>query len=303
VAHKQTPRVVPNPHETCALVYVLGTLTLLAAGCREAPAPAARTEKKPSATQSAPLEAPDRPVPAAEQERLCAQGDTPSCLAVADRLRNSGQGREALTRALWLYQSACDRHVADGCAGLGAMYQDGLGVAQDSERALSLYRRSCDAKSGRGCARLGALHAIGRGVPKDLERARGFSEAGCELDDGLACMNLGVMYERADGVPRDEAQAKVLYSKACKLKEGGGCRQLGQLYARGFAGQAPNPKLALLFAENACALDDASGCGNAGMNHQVGFGTAAEPQRAARFYKRACTLGEARYCELLERFK
>jgi TPR repeat protein len=86
------------------------------------------------------------------------------------------------------------------------------------------------------------------------------------------------------------------------LGDGVGCRQLGTLHAGGIGGSPPNPKLAVMFAEKACELGDAAACGNAGMNHQVGFGVPRDSARAVVFYDKACKLGETRFCDLLDRF-
>jgi TPR repeat protein len=233
----------------------------------------------------------------------CDGGDQKTCVKLGEQLRKKPKATRAeLERATLLFQTACDRKHADGCAGLGVMYQEGLFVTADVAHAVELYRAACEAHSGRGCSRLGALYARGAGVPRDPERALAYSQQGCDADDGLGCANLGLMKEHADGVPRDTKAARELYSKACGLEEGSGCRLLGALYAEGGAGDEPNPKLAVMFSERACRLGDASGCGNAGMNAQLGFGVTQDSARAARLYQAACDLGEQRFCDLLKRF-
>ena len=48
------------------------------------------------------------------------------------------------TRAVSLYQQACDGGHMSGCSNLGVMYETGEGVTQDLSRAASLYEQACD---------------------------------------------------------------------------------------------------------------------------------------------------------------
>lgn len=307
---------------TCSPVYgALGLWTLLSViasfGCEDRQ-PAAVTYA-PTAPAPAKTSAPPSPMPSpsagtmdairAELEATdhaladgCMKGDQKTCVSWGERLRRKAKATSVeLEHAMTLFQNACDRKVADGCAGLGSMYQEGAFVTRNLPRAVLLFRSACEAKSARACSRLGALYARGEGVERDTQRALAYSEQGCTGGDGLGCVNLGLMYQHADGVPADTKHAFELYTKACGLVDGRGCRLLGALYAQGGAGQDANPTLAVMFSERACRLGDATGCGNAGMNAQLGFGTAQDPPRAARLYQAACDLGEARFCELVKR--
>ncbi|HEX7478169.1 MAG TPA: tetratricopeptide repeat protein [Polyangiales bacterium] len=274
------------------------------------PAGDTRAPSTQATPDSAPRSAPSTQRPADLQavtdetlRHSCNSGEQSACVSLADRRKNDLKASpQDMQEMLALYQTACDRGAADGCAGLASTYQLGLGVSRDLPKALALYSQACNARSARGCSRLGALYLAGAGVPKSAERAIGYSQAGCDGDDALGCVNAGLMAERGDGLPREPAHARELYEKACRLGEGAGCRQLGSLYAAGFAGEPANPKLALIWSEKACRLKDGAGCGNAGMSYQVGFGVAANPARAASLYKSACDYGEQRFCQLLERF-
>jgi TPR repeat protein len=282
----------------------------MAMACSENAAPrnmaAAPHGAAPHATQSAPAARARTLEPRESDATLttrCNAGDQKACVASADRLRldpkASTQQRE---HAVLLYQTACDRKEHDGCAGLGAMYQEGMFVTRDVAHAVALYRAACDAGSGRGCSRLGALYARGEGVDRNVEHARGFLQTGCDRGDALGCINLGLMHAHGDGMPVDGRAAREQFRKACGLGDGAGCRELAGSYAQGLVSEPPSPQLAAMFSRQACALDDGPGCGNAGMNAQLGYGVPRDSLAASRLYKRACDLGEQRYCELLQRF-
>ena len=47
-------------------------------------------------------------------------------------------------KAAQLYQKACNSGVAEGCAILGILYQDGKGVKQNFSTAKQYYGKACD---------------------------------------------------------------------------------------------------------------------------------------------------------------
>ena len=57
---------------------------------------------------------------------------------------------EAVGIAIELYNQSCSHGFPLGCAQLGAMYQDALGVPRDVPHALALYEQACTAGAGRG---------------------------------------------------------------------------------------------------------------------------------------------------------
>ena len=48
------------------------------------------------------------------------------------------------SRAVTLFEQACDGGSASSCNSLGLMYERGEGVIQDHSRALTLYQDVCD---------------------------------------------------------------------------------------------------------------------------------------------------------------
>ena len=67
----------------------------------------------------------------AEARRLnseCAEGDVDACHAFAIKLRTGEYVLQDRPRAAVLFEQTCYGGIADGCARLGAMMQDGSGA-------------------------------------------------------------------------------------------------------------------------------------------------------------------------------
>ena len=56
-----------------------------------------------------------------------------------------------------LYQRACDGGLAAACFNQGAMYEKGVGLAQDVSKAAALYKKACDGGDMNGCNNLGTM--------------------------------------------------------------------------------------------------------------------------------------------------
>ena len=63
-----------------------------------------------------------------------------------------GRGIEqSNTKAMDLYQQACEAGEAQGCTHLGRMYYNGQGVSQDILQARMLFGKACDGGHADGC--------------------------------------------------------------------------------------------------------------------------------------------------------
>lgn len=124
-------------------------------------------------TKAGVLAASRRPPPS-HAERLdasCADGNLADCVALGDLYLDGHDGlSKDGSRAVALYQKACDAGEALGCNNLGKIYAQGRGVAQDESRAVALYEGACDAGAAPGCNNLREMYEQGRGVAKDESR-------------------------------------------------------------------------------------------------------------------------------------
>ena len=117
---------------------------------------------------------------------------------------------------LWL--ALADRGNGDAQHGLGFLYANGQGVAQDDAEAIRWYRRAADLGHAAAQYNLGVMHAKGQGVPQDYaEAVRRWREA---ADRGIALAqgNLASMYANGHGVPQDHVQAHKWYDLAAAAR-------------------------------------------------------------------------------------
>ncbi|MDP2345722.1 MAG: hypothetical protein Q8O67_32565 [Deltaproteobacteria bacterium] len=97
----------------------------------------------------------------------------------------------------------------------------------------------------------------------------------------------------------DEAflAARPFFEKGCAAGSAKACNNLGSFLRRASLGQR---ELSLAFLEKSCALADVAsitGCLEAGDQlRDGGFGSAADPARAAQLYAKACRLGSSGGC-------
>ncbi len=90
---------------------------------------------------------------------------------------------------------------------LGAMYHDGLGVAQDYQQSVKWHTLS--AKQGVAAAQnhLGQMYVNGLGLPKDYQEGVKWFRLSAEQGFSDAQSNLGIMYANGWSVPKDNELA------------------------------------------------------------------------------------------------
>ena len=181
---------LPRPKIACARVFPL----YLWLGCAAAPpssgqvrtgATVGATEPEPSRATSntattmrrtvvrthEPSAAPE----AAHHRNACDQGEPSQCHAAALDAYYKPRSPETDRAALQLFKKACDAGYAPSCNGLGVLFAEGRGVAQDLAQAAQLYHGACAAGASTGCEHLAAALSRGLGVPQDeaaADRAR-----------------------------------------------------------------------------------------------------------------------------------
>jgi hypothetical protein len=70
------------------------------------------------------------------------------------------------------------------------MYENGEGVEQDLSKAIELYEKACEGSYAPGYSSLGLMYENGRGVEQDLSKAFELYEKACELGDTFGCYKL-----------------------------------------------------------------------------------------------------------------
>ena len=68
-------------------------------------------------------------------------------------------------------QKAAEQGDADAQLLLGAMYEDGKGVAQDDKQAVAWYRKAAEQGNVDAQQILVSMYSLGKGVPQDYKQA------------------------------------------------------------------------------------------------------------------------------------
>lgn len=102
----------------------------------------------------------------------------------------------------------------------------------DYTRAVELFENACEQNIAPGCFNLGIMYYKGRGIQKDYAKSAKFLEKTCALEGKVGCYILGTMYTKGEGVKKDFTQAKAFFKKACELGLRDGCENYKTLQQR-----------------------------------------------------------------------
>jgi TPR repeat protein len=131
------------------------------------------------------------------------------------------QGRTAelagdYANAVTLYHQAAEAGNADGMTNLGALYQNGRGVAQSDTEAVVWFRKAAEAGNASGMSWLGWMYQNGRGVAQSDVEAVAWYRKAAEAGNADAMNWLGWMHENGRGVTRNMEEAVAWYRKAAE---------------------------------------------------------------------------------------
>jgi TPR repeat protein len=167
-------------------------------------------------------------------------------------------------KAFNLFKRACEGNVPRGCNKQGEMTQKGLaGVPADLTKAVGLFDKACNQGWAYGCGNLGVSYDLGLGITADAVKATPLLKKGCDGGLPSACRRLAVHYMEGTGVAVDPLQAVSLYSKACNSTwdtDGPGCAGLARANEWGEGGLAVDLVKATDLYKKACTLGDADSC-------------------------------------------
>src|SRR5208282_561382 len=100
--------------------------------------------------------------------------------------------------------------------GLGLLYENGKGVAQDYKEAVKWYLKAAEQGNATGQTYLGVMYEHGTGVPQDYKEAVKWYLKSAEQGNAIGQNNLGIMYEHGKGVKQDYNEAVKWYLKAAE---------------------------------------------------------------------------------------
>lgn len=156
------------------------------------------------------------PAPVPEPEPLsCAPERPADCATLAHRVLDAPGATDAeLAEVAPMLEIACDAGMASSCAGLGAMYDHGWGVAQSDGAARDAYEGACE--GGEACVELGRMVLDGRGGEQDPVRALALFSGACERGHAEACALEGLQLAVGGGVENDPVRGEALLRAACE---------------------------------------------------------------------------------------
>jgi len=129
-----------------------------------------------------------------------------------DQLYRDGHYEKAIE---W-WQKAAREGSGNAAYRLGAIYADGVVVAQDFSLAARWYTVAAERGDSRAQFDLGTLYDNGFGVEKSLEKAVHWYRKAAERGEAAGQYNLGSLYEQGHGVERDLVESYKWYTLAAR---------------------------------------------------------------------------------------
>lgn len=193
-------------------------------------------------------------------------------------------------RARQLYEEAASLGSAAAMNNLGAIYEQGNGVAKDRAAARKWFDLAAKGGVAVALTNIGTLYL--HATPPDPAEARKWYERAAAAKEPKAMLELGYLYESGKGVQADSAAAKKWYGKAAEAGEANGMTSIGNLYVNG-TGVAKDPAEARMWFERAAALNEPRAMNSLGVIFQKGNGVPANYAEARTWYEKSAALGNA----------
>ncbi len=254
-----------------AVAEIVLATSLLFAG----PAPAAPPKPVPK-----PAAAPARPA------------DTPGAprLDLAYGAYQRGQYLAAYREAT----ARLDRDGTDAAAMtlVAELYNQGLGVRQDSSEAAAWYRLAAERGDPRAMATLGLMSVDGRGVARDQAAGRAWFERAAALREPTAAYNLALIL-LAGGSEDEIARAARFLVIAAEGEIGDAQHALGVLHSRGQGGVALDQTAAASLYLRAARNGSLAGEVEFAIVQFKGEGLPKNEAGAARHFRLAAARGNA----------
>ena len=156
----------------------------------------------------------------------CEAGLSTACIAGA-RQRRIGKARkvEAPTQ-IEMWDSACDRFSAEGCAGYGELLSKNK---RERPEAFAAWSQACDIGDSHSCTELGLLVQERHKMPWEGEQpADDYLQRGCENGDAEGCFWLAADELPRRGEPSEDAY--LMLERSCAGDYGDGCAQLADVH-------------------------------------------------------------------------
>jgi TPR repeat protein len=213
-------------------------------------------------------------------DAACDAGLGEACVAGAEQ-RRIGQARKVdAPTAIEMWSSACTRHDATGCAGLGERLvreRDGLGGAYDA------WTQACDLGDPHACSELGHLVAEKHEPAWAGEQPPpAYLSRGCDRGDPIGCFWLAEETLPRSGEPPEPTY--VLLERSCGGEYGPGCAALGQVHLD--RDTSFDDEIAARHLDTACANGEYESCRDLGTMYLRGQGVERDRAKANELLER-----------------
>ena len=173
--------------------------------------------------------------------------------------------------------------------GLGHLYANGLGVAQDYKVAFEWYSRAAAQGLTEAQAALADMYAKGIGIPQDFRQAFEWNKMAAANANAHAQMMIGWHYEHGRGVAQDYRQALDWYSKAAAQDDTDAQNLLGWYYEHGLLGVTQDHKQAFDWYSRSASNGNAFAQANLSNLYALGLGVDKDFAYATELFGKATT--------------
>ncbi|KAF9349028.1 hypothetical protein BGX26_012622 [Mortierella sp. AD094] len=174
--------------------------------------------------------------------------------------------------------------------GLGHMYQNGYGVAQDYSKAIEWYLKAANQGNSGAQNSLGDMYQNGYGIDQDYSKALEWFQKAADQGNAIAQNNIGVMYHDGYSVAQDYSKALEWYQKAASQGDAGAQISLGYMYQNGYGIDQDYSK-ALEWYQKAASQGNAIAQNNIGVMYLDGYGVDQDYSKALEWYLKAADQG------------
>ncbi|UQA58503.1 tetratricopeptide repeat protein [Polyangium aurulentum] len=199
--------------------------------------------------------------------------------------------------------SACNGGDLARCAELGGKLH-ASGVREQVARAVPLLDKACKGRVASACNTLGHAYRRGGEVERDQEKSLVYFRTGCEAGEGrvLACVGLADVYIDGLGAEVDRARAIAILAPACEGDVPLACSRLGQIHTTGMGvpDDEAHHRVGAKYYDKACRLGEAGACVHLANLYRSGTGVPFDPRKARAFFQKACDAGDDFACSELE---
>lgn len=188
-------------------------------------------------------------------------------------------------KVCYYYQLAAKLSNADALNTLGAIFYEGVDVAQNLERAHNYFLQAAQQNHPKALFNLGAMYQMGEGVTKDVKRAIDYLERAAKLGSVEASNFLGTTsYEGVD-VTQNLERAHDYFLQAAQQGHADSQNELGLMHFRGLGTRRNLPK-AFKWLLAAASNNQSNAQAFMYAFLQDGIGIQRDTKRAAEFFEK-----------------